>query len=105
MALIKEIELDNGVVVRYHRIVSINKITNNCNLIEVASYTTEDKRKEEIEKIDNGEAMNIFINTNYINAPYNEDQTIKQCYNYLKTTDMFKGAINNNNINTQLINQ
>ena len=50
MALIKEIELDNGVVVRYHRIVSINKITNNCNLIEVASYTTEDKRKEEIEK-------------------------------------------------------
>ena len=49
--------------------------------------------------------MNIFINTNYINVPYNEDQTIKQCYDYLKTTDMFKGAINNNNINTQLINQ
>ena len=105
MALIKEIELDNGVVVRYHRIVSINKITNNCNLIEVASYTTEDKRKEEIEKIDNGEEMDIFINTNYITVPYNEDQTIKQCYDYLKTTDMFKGAINNNNINTQLINQ
>ena len=27
MALIKEIELDNGVIVNYHRIVSLNKIT------------------------------------------------------------------------------
>lgn len=105
MALIKEIELDNGVVVRYHRIVSINKITNNCNLIEVASYTTEDKRKEEIEKLSNGEEMNIFINTNYINVPYNEEQTIKQYYDYLKTTDMFKDATDNNEVNTLSINK
>ena len=49
MALIKNIELDNGVMVNYHRIVSLNKITNICNNIEVASYTTKDKREEEKE--------------------------------------------------------
>lgn len=100
MALIKEIELDSGVVTRYHRIVSINKITNNCNIVEVASYTNESKRKEEIEKISKGEEMNIFIQTNYINKEYNEDETIKECYEYLKTTDMFKGATDNDEVNT-----
>ena len=105
MALIKEIELNNGVVVKYHRIVSINKITNNCNVIEVASYISEAKRQEEIEKLSKGEEMNIFIETNYINKPYNEEETIKECYEYLKITDMFNGAINDNNINTQMINQ
>ena len=40
MALKKEIELENGIIVNYHRIVSINKITNDCNIIEVASYTS-----------------------------------------------------------------
>ena len=28
MALQKEVELDNGVIVNYHRITSLNKITN-----------------------------------------------------------------------------
>ena len=36
MALSKEIELENGVIVKYHRIVSINKVTNQTNIIEVA---------------------------------------------------------------------
>ena len=46
MALNKKIELDSGVVVNYHRVVSVNKITNIQNIIEVASYTSEDKRDE-----------------------------------------------------------
>ena len=47
MALIKEIELSNGVTVNYHRIVSVNNITNHSSVIEVASYTSKAKREEE----------------------------------------------------------
>lgn len=47
MALYKEIDLDNGVTVRYHRVVSVNTITNVQNIIEVASYTSKEKRDEE----------------------------------------------------------
>ena len=47
MALKKEIELDNGVIVNYHRIVSLNKITNVGNIIEIASYVSKKKRDEE----------------------------------------------------------
>ena len=98
MALQKEIELENGIVVNYHRIVSINKITNNSNIIEVASYTSKEKRQEELAAIQkgqkNGEAvsMNVFIDTTYLNKEYNETDTIKDLYDYLKTTEKFKDA-------------
>ena len=92
MALKKEIELDNGVITNYHRIVSINKVTNITNVIEVASYTNEQKREEEKEAIEKGLEMNIFINTEYINAEYNETITIEETYEYLKTLDKYKGA-------------
>lgn len=98
MALQKEIKLENGIVVNYHRIVSINKITNNSNIIEVASYTSQEKRQEELAAIQkgqkNGEAvsMNVFIDTTYLNKEYNETDTIKDLYDYLKTTEKFKDA-------------
>lgn len=98
MALKKQIELENGIIVNYHRIVSINKITNNSAIIEVASYINEIKRQKEIEILkniqENGEAipMNIFIETTYLNKEYVEDETIKELYEYLKTTEKFKNA-------------
>lgn len=101
MALKKEIELENGIILNYHRIVSINKITNNSIIIEVASYVNEKKRQEEIEKQkesqEKGEAvpMNIFIDTTYINKEYSEKETIKDLYEYLKTTEKFKDAEDN----------
>ena len=88
MALIKKIELENGVTVNYHRIVSINKVTNHSIILEVASYTSEEKRLEE-----NCESMNIFIDTMYIEVEYDENKMIKDFYNYLKTTDEFKDAV------------
>ena len=94
MALKKEIELDNGVVVNYHRIVSINKITNGCNIIEIASYTNEGKRQQEIEAIENATAMNVFIHTEFLNKEYDENESIQDVYDYLKTTDKFKDAEN-----------
>lgn len=90
MALSKEIELENGITVNYHRIVSINKITNNSIIVEIASYISKEKRQEEIEK--EGQEMNIFIQTTHVNKDYNEIDTIKDLYEYLKTTDKFKDA-------------
>lgn len=90
MALKKAMELENGIIVNYHRIVSINKITNSAIIIEVASYINEAKRKEEIEK--QGQEMNIFIHTTYLNKEYNETDTIQDLYDWLKTTDKFADA-------------
>lgn len=98
MALKKEIILDNGITVNYHRIVSLSKITNQSNIIEVASYTSKEKREEEKEAIKKGQeageaiSTNIFIDTTYINKEYNENETIEDAYSYLKTTEKFKDA-------------
>lgn len=95
MALQKEIELENGILVNYHRIVSINKITNENVIIEVASYTSEEKRQEEIEYYnsqDEDKQMNVYIDTTYENCEYDESKTIQDYYDYLKTTDKFKNA-------------
>lgn len=95
MAIKKEIELKNGIIVNYHRIVSINKITNNCNIIEVASYTSEkqrNKEKEYYESIEEDKRMNVFIETEYIQKEYSENETIEECYEYLKKIDKFKDA-------------
>lgn len=93
MALIKKIELDNGVTTNYHRIVSINNITNIETIIEVASYTSKNKREEEIEALENAEEMNIFIDNKYYNIAYDKDMNVDSAYDYLKTTDEFKNAI------------
>lgn len=110
MALKKEIELENGVVLNYHRIVSLNKITNISNVIEVASYTNEKQRdKEEIyqelqrkrinnEKLSKEEenllqcGINVFIDTDIINVKYNENMTIEEAYEYLKNTKKYESA-------------
>ena len=90
MALQKEIMLENGITVNYHRIVSINKITNKTIVVEVASYTSKEKRQDELEK--EGQEMNIFIETTYLNREYNEADTIRDLYEYLKTTEKFADA-------------
>ena len=110
MALQKEIELDNGVVLNYHRITSLNKITKISNIIEVSSYTTKSQRDKEQEyqliqkKFTNNEELtireqeilengiNVFINSDYISIPYNEEMTIESAYEYLKTTEKYKEA-------------
>ena len=95
MALKKQIELENGIITDYHRIVSYNSIVNSQNIIEVASYIDENKRNDEKEyyELDNeNKAMNVFIDTKYYNTDYDEEMNIKTAYNYLKTLDEFKDA-------------
>lgn len=111
MALKKEIELENGISVNYHRIASIQKITNIANIIEVDSYVSEKKRKEEQayqnaqQKRANNEQLteeenkilesgiNVFVEAEYIKIDYSEGLTIKDAYNYLKSIEKYKNAI------------
>lgn len=88
--------LDNGVATNYHRIVSINKITNHQNIIEVASYTSKEKRQEEQEYYNSKEkeSMNVFTNIEYIEKEYDENETIENSYEYLKTLEKYKDAEN-----------
>lgn len=112
MALQKQIEQDNGVVLNYHRIVVLNKITNISNIIEVNSYISASQRKkeqayqelqkknvnkkeltkEEKQALEKG--INVLVEAEYISMPYDEDMAIEQAYDYLKTLDKYKNSEN-----------
>lgn len=92
MALLKSIELNNGVVINYHRIASINKLTNHSTVLAIMSYTSKAKRDEEVAKSGLGEMLDIYTETEYMEVNYDETATIKDWYNYLKTTDKYNGA-------------
>ena len=92
MALSKRITLGNGVTTNYHRIVSVNTITNVANIIEVASYISESKRKEEADAIANGEPMNVYIETRFLNADYDQTMTVERAYEWLKGQPEFADA-------------
>ena len=106
MALQKEIISNNGVTLNYHRVVSVNSITNILTNIEVASYVNEAKRleekeyqelqmkqdrtQEEEEQLEQG--INVYIETEYIDLPYDKDMNVDTAYEYLVTLDKYKNA-------------
>lgn len=89
MAIEKEIMLNNGITTTYHRIVSIHSIINVACIIEVNSYTSEEKRQEEKAKTKSGEPMDVYINTERLSIPYEEIIDIEGAYEYLKKTDKY----------------
>lgn len=93
MALIKSIELPSGITVNYHRVVSVNNITNHASIIEVASYTSKAKREEEKTALEHGESMDIFIDTKNIPLEYDQYLNVVSAYDYLKTTERYSGAL------------
>lgn len=92
MALSKAIELDNGVILNYHRIVTITKITNHSTVLEIAGYTSQTKREQEIQQFENGEEITVYIDTTFMSVDYDEKTTIKDWYDYLKTTAKYIDA-------------
>ena len=94
MALNKTILLNNGITVSYHRVVSVTNVTNKTSIIEVASYTSSEKRQDEKEALKNNKSMNVFIDTTYINKEYTPDLDVVSAYTYLKTLDEFDMAKN-----------
>ena len=95
MALRKKIKNKNDIELSYHRIVSLNKITNQTNILEIASYIDGEQRQIELDyynSTDPNKYMNVFIDTSFLNCPYDETKTIEEYYDYLKTTEKFKDA-------------
>ena len=111
MALQKQIEQENGIILNYHRIAVINKITNMVNVIEINSYINKEQREKEKEyqllqkRNANGEALtseeqsklekgiNVLIKSDYIEMEYGENTNIKDAYEYLKTTEKYKDSV------------
>lgn len=94
MALKKNITLNNGIVLNYHRVASVNNITNQQSNIEVASYINEAQRNKEKEwyETENKEDMNVFVDTKYYSKEYDENLNVINAYDYLKTLDEFKNS-------------
>ena len=94
MALKKDITLDNGIVLNYHRVVSVNNVTNQTSIIEVASYINEAQRIKEKEwyETNNQEDMNVFINSKCYSLDYDKNLNVDNAYEYLKTLDEYKDA-------------
>ena len=110
MAILKEIEKENGIILNYHRITSLNKITNQNNIIEINSYINENQREKEMkyqnlqrksaneeeltqeEQTQLEKGINVLVDAEYIQIPYDENMTIQDAYDYLKTTKKYKDA-------------
>ena len=93
MALMKEIELSSGIPVRYHRVASVNTITNVQDIVEVDSYVSQAKREEEKAALETNEPMDVFINARYFYAPYGSCPTVARAYEWIKANvEDFAGA-------------
>lgn len=92
MALSKNITLDNGITVKYHRIASITQIINHATIIETAGYTSEDKRLEEKQALETGSKMNVYIHPERIPLEYDNEMTITKAYEYLLSLPKYKKA-------------
>ena len=62
------------------------------NLIEIASYTSQEKREEEINALQNKTGCDVFINTTLINTYYDQSMTVDTAYEWLKTQPIFEDA-------------
>lgn len=101
MALKKEITLNTGIPVSYHRVVGVNNITNVQSIIEVGSYVSKEQRERELEissynkeNPHNTKVSDIYVYTQYIPLPYDEGINVVTAYDYLKKLDTFKDAEN-----------
>lgn len=109
MAIEKPITMNNGVVLSYHRIFTMNIVVNREILIEITSYLSKkerDKEKEvysfyknatneELHLMDsnNSPTYNGYTYTEFVSVPYDETFSIVKAYDYIKTLPKFEGAV------------
>lgn len=93
MALKKAIIQDNGIVTEYHRIFDIENIINDRTRIKVYSYINQAEREKEKRNPKYSPRGNyIYIVKSIENLDYDDSLTIDKAYEYLKTTEKYKGA-------------
>lgn len=88
MALLKDIEMKNGMILNYHRIIGINNIINGKTYITVGSYVS-DKQREKEKEVKHPLNNEVFINYTIFDIDYNDKLTPNEAYDYLKMTNMF----------------
>lgn len=96
MALLKKIPLESGIEVSYHRVASVCSITNVVCRIEISSYASRAKRHEEkiaLASVGKSADHDVFIETEFIDVPYDQSITVSTAYEYVKTLPKYKGAI------------
>ncbi|MEG0990997.1 hypothetical protein [Gordonibacter sp.] len=85
MAIAKDIQLDNGVRVLYHRVVAVSIYTNVQVTIELRSYASEGKRAEERIATETSQPMDVFTRSRFYQAPYdNKSMTVAAAYEWIK---------------------
>ena len=94
MALLKPIKQSNGIILTYHRIKDIRNVINDKTYIEIASYVDEEEREREKKQPKYSPRRDeVYIIYSNEEVKYNDTLTIREAYEYLKTTDKYKGAI------------
>lgn len=94
MGLIRNEELSNGVKLSYYRIVSLTTVVGLQTVIEVAGYTSQEKREEEQVSIVDPETnpSDVFIDTQYIAVDYDPDMSVNKAYALLKAMPEWEDA-------------
>lgn len=90
MALQKAIRQTDGVTTNYHRILFIQKTTNQRNSIVVISYVDGESRQEELLDA----SLQPYRKSVTYEMAYDPAMTIEMAYDYLKTLPQFEGAEN-----------
>lgn len=95
MAIKKEIQKPNGVVLNYHRIASVKIEVNQQCTILVESYLNEDGRNYEkayaAGEVDGREVM-PYTFAEYLHLEYNPELNVRSAYEWLKQQPEFEGA-------------
>jgi hypothetical protein len=73
-------------------------VTNHATIIEIAGYTSKEKRDLEIQQLADKSIVTAYIDTSFMSVNYDEETTIKDWYAYLKTTEKYNGAEDDENI-------
>lgn len=89
MGLQKQIELPNGVIVNYHRIVRIVNQINQETEVMVHSYINKDKRNQLFEN----EYSDVYIHEGYYRGDPDIAFDATSAYEWLKTQEPFRDAL------------
>ncbi len=86
MALQKDIRQDDGIITTYHRILFVNEFVNSHVSICVRSYVDAASREESTRD------EYTYSRSITYEKDYQENMTVEQAYDYLKTLPEFEGA-------------
>lgn len=94
MGIIKKNELPNGVNLSYYRIVSLTTVVGVQSTIELAGYTSQEKREEEQAAIidPEGSPCDVYIDTQYLAVDYDPDMSVNKAYALLKSMPEWEDA-------------